>query len=255
MSVRTAIDELRALLQGLGSEPTLLVCGASAFLVLAHHHGSVGAYHASFGARFASHPASGAFGHLAWFAASVLFYLVLPLLVSALTKGSFHHGYGLGLGDWRAGLSISALFLVVMLPVTMLAARWGPFQGVYPLAGSAAYTLTRAGRPEVSLGLFAIYEAGYLAYFVAWEFFFRGWLLHGLLASWGRMPALLAPILPFAVMHFGKAEPEALGSIIAGLALGILSLRTRSFWYGAALHGAVAVWMDWLGARSALLGS
>ena len=97
------------------------------------------------------------------------------------------------------------------------------------------------------------YEAAYFAYFIAWEFLFRGWMVHGVVPKWGRGPAILAQMAPFAVMHLGKAELEALGSIIAGLALGILALRTRSFWYGAMIHGVVAVFMDWLSARSYLL--
>jgi membrane protease YdiL (CAAX protease family) len=55
-------------------------------------------------------------------------------------------------------------------------------------------------------------------------------------------------------MHLGKAELEALGSIAAGIALGVLALRTRSFWYGVLIHGVVAVWMDWLSSREYLTG-
>ena len=69
------------------------------------------------------------------------------------------------------------------------------------------------------------------------------------------LAAILTQVLPFAVMHLGKAEPEALGSIIAAVALGVLALRTRSFWYGAVIHGIVAVLMDWLSAWPALLGA
>jgi membrane protease YdiL (CAAX protease family) len=101
----------------------------------------------------------------------------------------------------------------------------------------------------ISWTLFLIYELGYFAYFVGWEFFFRGWMLNGLLPTFGRAGALLIPVAPFAVMHLGKAEVEALGSIVAGLALGLLALRTRSFWYGAAVHGIVAVFMDCLAVR------
>jgi membrane protease YdiL (CAAX protease family) len=61
--------------------------------------------------------------------------------------------------------------------------------------------------------------------------------------------------MPFAVMHLGKAELETLGSIIAAIALGILSVRTRSFLYGALIHATVAIWMDWLASKHALLGS
>lgn len=255
MSLRARLKPYAPFLEGLGGEPTVVVCGASALLVVAHYQGSVGSFHTLFGSRFDSCPASGVLGHLWWFGSSVAFYLVAPLVLAALTRGSFHRGYGLGLGDWRAGLSISALFLAVMIPAVYLASSWAPFRGAYPLAGSAAYTLTRDGRSTVSWELFALYEAGYLAYFVAWEFLFRGWLVNGLLPHWGRAPAILTQVLPFAVMHLGKVEPEAFGSIIAAVALGILSVRTRSFWYGAVIHGIVAVLMDWLSAWPALLGA
>ena len=38
--------------------------------------------------------------------------------------------------------------------------------------------------------------------------------------------------------------PEAFASIVAGLALGYMSLRTRSIWLGAAIHVTVAISMD-----------
>ncbi len=101
----------------------------------------------------------------------------------------------------------------------------------------------------VSGKLFFVYELGYMSYFVGWEFFFRGWMLNGLLQRFGRGGAILIQTAPFAIMHLGKAELEALGSIVAGVALGVLALRTRSFWYGFFLHGLVALWMDLLAAR------
>jgi hypothetical protein len=38
--------------------------------------------------------------------------------------------------------------------------------------------------------------------------------------------------------------PETLGAIFAGIALGTLSLFTRSIWLGVAIHVSVAVSMD-----------
>jgi membrane protease YdiL (CAAX protease family) len=245
---------LRAYLEGLGGEPTVIVCGAAACLVLSHYHGTVGYFQGLFGARVAGLPHANTLGHFWWFGTSVGFYLLLPLLLSAVTGGSFHRRYGLGLGDWRAGLAISGVFLAVMLPAVVVASRWDAFHGMYPLAGPWAYSLNVDGHPQVSWSLFAAYEAGYLAYFVAWEFLFRGWMVNGLLPSWGKAGAVLTQVAPFAVMHFGKPELEALGSVIAGVALGLLALRTRSFWYGAATHGIVAVTMDLLSAWPALRG-
>jgi membrane protease YdiL (CAAX protease family) len=61
----------------------------------------------------------------------------------------------------------------------------------------------------------------------------------------GRMAAFVQ-MMPFALLHFGKPPEEMLGSVIAGVALGLLALRTRSFWYGALVHAAVALSMDLL---------
>ncbi len=246
----------RLYLRGLGNEATVIVCVGSALLVLSHHQASTNYFRTVFGNGFDKHPAIGAITHFYWFGASFFLYCLVPLAVSKATRGSFHRSYGMGLGDWRAGLAISGLFLAVMLPSVYVASTMAAFKGMYPLAGAAAYTLRPEGAPEViSWKLFALYELGYALYFVGWEFFFRGWMLNGVLPKLGRTGALLLPVAPFAVMHLGKAELEALGSIIAGLALGILALRTRSFWYGAMIHAVVAVFMDWLSARSYLLRS
>ena len=244
----------RTWLRELGDEPTVILCGASAFLVISHYQGSTGYFRNIVGNRLDNHPAFTVMSYGWWFFCSFLLYLLMPLLLSYATRGSFNRAYGLGLGDWRAGLKVSVLFLLVMLPAAWLASKWNVFKGQYPLAGTSAYTLSLGdGKTEVSLRLFLLYELGYVAYFVGWEFLFRGWMLNGLLPRFGRAGAILIPIAPFAVMHLGKAEPEALGSIVAGIALGVLALRTRSMWYGVFVHGAVAVWMDCLSASPALL--
>ena len=244
----------RLYLRDLGNEATVIVCCGSALLVISHHQAGTGYFRNVFGATYDQHPAIGALTHFYWFGASFFLYCIMPLLIATATNGSFHRKYGFGLGDWRAGLKISAVFLAVMLPAAYVASRMESFKGMYPLAGSSAYTLHTAGVPDViSWKLFIVYELGYVFYFIGWEFFFRGWMLNGLLPKMGRLGALLVPIAPFAVMHLGKPEYEALGSIVAGLALGILALRTRSFWYGVMIHGAVAVFMDCLSVRSYLL--
>lgn len=233
----------------------MILCGASVLLIVSHYQGSAGFLRNLVGSAFDHHPWNNTFGHFWWFGSSIALYLIMPLLLALATRGSFNQRYGFQLGDWRAGLGITALFLLIMLPATYVASKLDSFKGMYPLAGNGAYMVNLgAGKTAVSWPLFLTYELGYFLYFIAWEFLFRGWMVHGLTPKWGRGPAILAQVAPFAVMHLGKAELEALGSIIAGVALGILSVRTRSFYYGALIHGVVAVWMDWLSSKGALLG-
>jgi hypothetical protein len=48
----------------------------------------------------------------------------------------------------------------------------------------------------------------------------------------------------YCMIHFQKPLPECCGSIVAGVALGLMSLKTRSVLLGAALHISVAWTMD-----------
>ncbi len=81
--------------------------------------------------------------------------------------------------------------------------------------------------------------------FFSLEFFFRGFLIHGTRARYGYY-AILLSVVPYCMIHFGKPLPETLGAIVAGLALGTISLFTRSIWLGVLIHVSVAVSMDLL---------
>lgn len=238
------MNRLRALFRDLGGEPTWVMCAAVALLIVSHYQGSTGWFQGNLGPRFVAWPSRDALSYVWWYGSSVVLYLIIPLLFAFATRASFPRSYGLRLGDWRTGALWAVALLAVMLPAAYVASKTPWFKGAYPLAGAGAYTLKPVGAKEVlSLRLFAVYEASYVGYFIAWEFFFRGWMLNALFPRFGK-GAVLIQMIPFALMHLGKPEPETFGSIVAGIALGLLALRTRSFWYGAAVHSGVAVFMD-----------
>ena len=62
----------------------------------------------------------------------------------------------------------------------------------------------------------------------------------------GRPLAVIVQCLPFALLHVGKPELESIGSILAGLYLGVLALRANSMLPCAILHIAAALTMDLL---------
>jgi len=189
-----------------------------------------------YGNHFASHLHAWRFadmgGNLYWLAMSNVFFGVVPLIALLLLREPIGE-YGVGLGDARFGLRVCAAFLGLMLPLTAFVATQPAFQGRYPLDGAATH----------DLGHFVVWEIFYLSYFLGWEFFHRGFLLFGLYRRIGAL-AIFVQAVPFTLTHFGKPEPEAWGSLLAGIALGALALRARSFWYGAGIHASVALFMD-----------
>jgi len=178
------------------------------------------------------------FACLYWPVTALVLYLIVPHLVLRFVRRfdpEEHdlHLRGLGLGDWRFGLKVAALFYAVMVPILFVVVWNGDFQGKYPLCDAATQSLTR----------FVVYEIGFATYFIAWEYFFRGFLLFGLKKTLGPW-TIWVQMLPFVVIHFPKPDLEAISSIAGGLALGWLAMRTRSIWYGWFVHAATALTLE-----------
>ena len=90
-----------------------------------------------------------------------------------------------------------------------------------------------------------IWESAYVLQFFALESFFRGYLLFTAERVAPRA-AIAIVAAPYTMIHFHKPFPECMGALGAGLLLGYLALRYRSFWGGFVLHSLVAVTMDLL---------
>jgi len=201
-------------------------------LIVSHYQGDTAFFRSNFGSRFSGVQAD-LFPYLYWQLAAFVLYFCLPLLAAAITPGQRVRETGIGLGDWRVGLPVAGALLAAFVPVVAIASYLPTFSGHYPLCDAAT----------TSWAAFGAYTFCFALYFIGWEYLFRGYLLFALEPSMGKMAAF-AQTMPFVVIHYGKPELETFGSIIAGVVLGLLALRTRSFWYGAFIHIGVAFSMD-----------
>jgi membrane protease YdiL (CAAX protease family) len=133
---------------------------------------------------------------------------------------------------------IYGLFLAVVLPAMLVVAQSPDFGSYYPF-----YKL--ASRSWFD---FLAWEAMYFCQFFALEMFFRGFWLGALRRSFGS-GAIFAMAVPYCMIHFQKPYLEVVGAIVAGIALGSLSMKTRSIYQGFLVHITVAGLMDWLALR------
>jgi membrane protease YdiL (CAAX protease family) len=159
--------------------------------------------------------------------------LVLPLLSVLLMRRRLAE-FGFGIGNAKTWLRDIAILFVLMLPLVAFAATRPSFQRVYPYFGIA----------RLGLGYFCLGLLVRLGYMFCWEFLFRGYLLFGFEKRVGAPAAIAISTIPFVIMHFGKPALEVYGSIIAGVVLGIVAIRARSFIPCAIVHFAVAASMD-----------
>ena len=159
-------------------------------------------------------------------------YFLVPFL-SLLALRQNPMDYGLSLRGFFKHAWIYGVLFGAIFPVIIGASFTRPFQEHYPFYKAA-------GR---SWADFWEWEAIYGAQFLTLEFFFRGYLLFMLRKAMGAY-AIFAMIVPYCMIHYHKPIAEVLGAIFAGMILGTLALRTRSIWFGIAIHLSVALTMD-----------
>lgn len=166
-------------------------------------------------------------GYVLPFALWKLFFRSDSLLDFGLrTRGFFDHAW------------IYGLFLACVLPAMLVVSRSPDFGTYYPF-----YKLSSRSWFD-----FLAWEGMYFCQFFALEMFFRGFWLGALRRSFGS-GAIFAMAVPYCMIHYGKPYLEACGAIVAGVALGSLSMKTKSIYQGFLVHVTVAGLMDWLALR------
>ena len=227
-------EKKKQYLYGLDRQSTIVLLGSALFLILYLTYSRRSFFHNHFANNFGDHALWELFPYYYWFLTSAITLLLLPALAAKFGAKCRIRDYGFRLSQGKLGWRLVVGVCALMIPILILALQLFPaFQYRYPLCKIAGSRWQ----------LFIPYELAYGVYMFSWEFFFRGFMLFGLERKFGRY-SILIQTLPFAVMHYNKPFPEAIGSIIAGALLGVVALETRSFIYGAAIHWFVAMTMD-----------
>ena len=168
-----------------------------------------------------------------WFSMQGLFGFVVPVIAWRLFFDTDTADMGLALGEWRFATVVAALYLPVVAVGTWILSDGTAFQRQYPHYQPAA----------LDWSVFLLYEALFLFYWIGWEYLWRGFVLFGTAPTFG-VHAIFVQALPFAALHITKPWPEALLSIVGGIALGALVWRCRSFWIAVPIHAAQMMLLD-----------
>ena len=172
--------------------------------------------------------------HLYQFLAALLLLAIIPALLARVALKKPLSFQGVKLGDWRFGLPAVAIGMVVLTPILYFSSFDPAIQREYPLTRLAGCA------PD----LFILWELCYLVYYIAWEYFFRGFNLFLLEEEWGAAAAILYQTVPSTLLHIGKPESETMAAIVGGVLFGALAIRTRSMLYPLLLHWYVGACTD-----------
>jgi len=205
----------------------------SVLLIVKRYYGRSKGFRLLFGDMAKAWPMQSIWTYLYANAFSLIIYFLIPSLFIYFVFRERIQDYGFrlkGVGQYK--WLYLAMFLIV-LPLVIVASRWPAFIRKYPFYPNAGNSWSE----------FFIWETAYGLYFVALEFFCRGFMLFALARYLGAY-AIFVMVVPYVMIHFGKPLAETFGSVIAGAALGTLALRTRSIFGGVLIHVTIAWAMD-----------
>jgi membrane protease YdiL (CAAX protease family) len=148
-----------------------------------------------------------------------ILFLLVPLAIIVIFFRESPAEYGFGLGDWKAGLTLTGIVIVVVAPLLWFAARSDPSMTEY---------YDGLLKPELPLNAFLD--------LIGWEFMFRGWLLFLYARKYGPADALWLQAVPFALAHLGKPQLETLSTMFGGWLFGWVAWRTKSFVWPFLIH-------------------
>ena len=170
--------------------------------------------------------------------ASIITRCLLPLITarSLLARSPADFGYR-WTGAWRDGWVYAALTFVILILIVFVAAEQPAFIRKYPWCKPALLD------GQISGWVFLLYAGAALLFFFSGESFWRGYLLFGTERELGPI-ALFLMVNIYVFGHFGKPLLETIGAIVAGLVLGALALKHRTFYFGVICHWVVAMTMD-----------
>lgn len=172
----------------------------------------------------------------AYHGCTALLFGFIPLVLARAMWKKPLASFGVSVGDWRFGLAAVAILLPVISAAVLLpAANLHDMQATYPVDQAASDSMSR----------FLSYAAGrVLLFYVAWEFFFRGFLLFGLRDTLGSTAAVMIQVIPSALWHIGYPTAELYASIVGGVLFGWLALRTGSILWPLILHAGIGLVTD-----------
>jgi membrane protease YdiL (CAAX protease family) len=151
---------------------------------------------------------------------------IVPLVCTLALKQSLADR-GVGLGDLAFNVKISALAMALVAVPMSFSSNDPLIQAAYPWPGAWA---------GQSVGNLAQWLATYFLYYIAFEYFFRGFLIQAVAPRWGIPAAIWMSAIACTLIHVGKPWPETLSAFPVSLLFGVMAVRGRSIIFPAIVH-------------------
>jgi len=132
------------------------------------------------------------------------------------------------------------LLLFVVVPLSLFTSRSPGNLAFYP----------QIREKEWDLPLLIVSALSWIAYLLAYEFMYRGFLLFSCYHAFGTWPAIIINTSLYSLTHLVKNQREGVGAFFIGIILCCLVLYIGSLWVAFYVHVIMAISNEWFSIRA-----
>ena len=170
-----------------------------------------------------------------WHWGATWILLFIPFVIYTLIYRKRGGDWGVELRGAKRNLVALGVFVVAMAGPLYMGAHNPDVLKEYPLW---------KGLSLQNIWWFVLYEAAYLAYYVAYEGTFRGVVLFEMNDLYGPVAAIGYETAVTVLLHYNKPVPEVVAALAGGIVFGWWALKSGSWLYIVLAHFFVGLSTD-----------
>ena len=170
----------------------------------------------------------------------VLFFGIIPLATISLLFEKGIESYGISSANM-----LTSIYWILGLSPLLITMNYFNCKKEDNLS---MYPQIRVKEWDTQLLLLSAFS--WIAYLLAYEFMFRGYLLFVSVEYLGVWPAIALNIAIYALVHVPKGIKEAVGALPLGVVLGIITIQTGNIWVAFVVHIVLALSNEWFSLKA-----
>ncbi len=170
---------------------------------------------------------------------AVLLFGLIPVILIVIVFRNNPSLYGFEMKNSPVTLIVVLTTAAVVILISWITSRSKENLDTYP----------QIREKEWNISLLVLSALSWIAYLIAYEFMYRGFLLFSCYHAFGTWPAILINTSLYSLTHLVKNKREGVGAFFIGIILCMLVLYIGSLWVAFYIHIIMALSNEWFSIR------
>ncbi len=170
---------------------------------------------------------------------AVLLFGLIPVILIVIVFRNNPSLYGFEMKNSPVTLIVVLITAAVVILISWITSRSKENLDTYP----------QIREKEWNISLLVLSALSWIAYLIAYEFMYRGFLLFSCYHAFGTWPAILINTSLYSLTHLVKNKREGVGAFFIGIILCMLVLYIGSLWVAFYIHIIMALSNEWFSIR------